>query len=274
VFLEMRSDLEGYMHTLKRLGIRDHQVPAIGWWTVGDLIGRALYLLTTFALGAIPHVMFNLPVMIVASRLAATEQKKALKSSVVKVAARDVVMSYKVIYVLCGIPLLFLFYGFLLYALTMWTNTSRILMLIALPFFAFLGMKASEQGVRAYADMVPLLRRAFFPADRREQDALPARRAALQRKLYHLVKSFGPRLGDLYFQKDVDWSKEMESYGAEYLEPPTPVASSRPSLHMDVTPGGEGPADAEAGKARRRGRSGAQSADGDEDGTPQRPCGM
>ena len=45
------------MQTLKRLGIRDHQVPQLVWWTVGDLIGRFLYLLVTLALGVIPNIM-------------------------------------------------------------------------------------------------------------------------------------------------------------------------------------------------------------------------
>ncbi|CAE8742764.1 unnamed protein product [Polarella glacialis] len=189
-FQEMQADLEEYMHTLKRLGVRDHHVPQIGWWTFGDLIGRSMYLLVTMALGAIPHVMFNLPIMIVVSRLAATEQRKSLQSSTVKLAARDVVMSYKVIYALIFVPLLFLFYSLLLWRLTSWSNTSRVLVLLILPFFAFLGMKASEQGVRAYADMVPLLRRLLLPAVRREQDALPSRRAELQRKLNRLLVVF------------------------------------------------------------------------------------
>merc|ERR1719414_2390518 len=97
------------------------------------------------------------------------------------------------------------------------TMTTIIIILAILPFFAFLGMKASEQGVRAYADIVPLCAR-LLPQLRSEQDALPARRAALQRRLHQTVKTFGPKLGDLYWQKEVDWSKEMmmndsESFG-------------------------------------------------------------
>lgn len=220
-FQDMRADLVAYMANLKKLRIRDHQVPQIGWWTVGDLIGRSLYLLVTLALGAIPNLMFNLPVIAIASRYAAIEREKSLKSSNVKLTARDVVMSYKVIYVLVCIPCLYMFYGFLLFRYASWRTTSKVLALLILPFFAFLGMKASEQGVKAYKDLVPLFRRTLVPAVKTEQDNLPQQRAALQRKLHLLVRSFGPKLGDLYFQKEVDWSKEMNAIVSWTGESPT-----------------------------------------------------
>lgn len=169
----------------------------------------------TLALGVIPNVMFNLPIMIVSSRFAVKEQQKSLKSSSVKLAARDVVMSYKVIYVLTCIPILYVFYGLMLWCFTDWTHTSRVLSLLSLPMFAFFGMKASEQGVRAYKDIMPLFRRLVNDEKRREQDALPAQRARLQRQLHKLVNTLGPRLGDLYYDNKVEWTKHMTSFGKE-----------------------------------------------------------
>ncbi|CAJ1461602.1 unnamed protein product [Effrenium voratum] len=211
-FKELRTELEEYMGTLKKLGIRDHQVPQLVWWTLGDLLGRFMYLLVTMAMGVIPHIMFNLPIMMIASRFALVEQHKAKQSSTVKLAARDVVMSYKVIYVLICIPIMWVCYGILLWTVTDWWNTSRVLVLLSLPLYAFFGMKASEQGVRAYKDILPVFRRLFHPADKQEMDMLPAKRAHLQRQLHKLVGSLGPRLGDLYYEKDVDWSKHMSSF--------------------------------------------------------------
>mmetsp|Transcript_20095 Transcript_20095/g.45417 ORF Transcript_20095/g.45417 Transcript_20095/m.45417 type:complete len:701 (-) Transcript_20095:35-2137(-) len=205
---DFREALKDYIATLKRLGIRDHQVRQIGWWSINDLVSRTLFLTVTMALAAIPQLMFNLPVMFVASRFAVAEQAKSLKTSSVKVAARDVVMSYKVIYVLSLVPILFLLYSVLLLIFSGWCTTSIVLAIGSGPFFSFLGTKASEQGVRAYGDIVPLFRR-LLPGPRQEQDALPARRASLQRRLHILVKVIGPRLGDLYWQKEVDWQKEM-----------------------------------------------------------------
>merc|ERR1740117_2289590 len=98
------------MLTLKSLGIRDHQVRQIGWWSMEDLVGRLLYLLVAVAFAAMPQILFNLPVMYVAGKLAVVEQKKALAASSVKLAARDVVMSYKIIYVLVFIPIMYVIY--------------------------------------------------------------------------------------------------------------------------------------------------------------------
>eukprot|EP00405_Crypthecodinium_cohnii_P015654 CAMPEP_0206458594 /NCGR_PEP_ID=MMETSP0324_2-20121206/23664_1 /ASSEMBLY_ACC=CAM_ASM_000836 /TAXON_ID=2866 /ORGANISM="Crypthecodinium cohnii, Strain Seligo" /LENGTH=744 /DNA_ID=CAMNT_0053929965 /DNA_START=30 /DNA_END=2264 /DNA_ORIENTATION=- len=204
-----KAEVEDYMSTLKRLGLRDHQVRQIGWWGVGDLTGRLLYLLVTLLMGAIPQMLFNFPLMFIASRWASSEQKKALKASTVKLAARDVVMSYKVLSVLSLIPVLYIFYGVLIVTCTKWTWTSDILVLLFLPFMSYVGMKASEQGVRAWTDILPAFKR-LMPATRAEQDKLPERRARLQKKLNVAVKKFGPILGDIYYtNKNVDWLKEM-----------------------------------------------------------------
>lgn len=132
-----------------------------------------------------------------------------------KLAARDVVMSYKVIYVLTCIPVLYVFYGSLLWLFTDWSHTSRVLVLLVVPLFAFFGMKASEQGVRAYKDIMPLFRRLVNDEKRMEQDALPAQRARLQRQLHKLVNTLGPRLGDLYYDDKVEWTKHMTTFGRD-----------------------------------------------------------
>merc|ERR1719401_2083135 len=117
-------------------------------------------------------------------------------------------MSYKVIYVLTLVPCLYVVYGTLILVFCSWCWTTVVVVLALCPFSAFLGTKASEQGVRAYADIVPILKR-LLPGPRAEQDSLPGRRAALQKRLNQAVKRFGPMLGDLYQMKSVDWAKEM-----------------------------------------------------------------
>mmetsp|Transcript_116969 Transcript_116969/g.330984 ORF Transcript_116969/g.330984 Transcript_116969/m.330984 type:complete len:588 (+) Transcript_116969:87-1850(+) len=207
-FKEMKAELEDYLFTLKKLGMKDHQVRQIGWWSMEDLVGRLLYLVVTLCLGAIPQLLINVPVIAFAGRLAVREQQKALKASDVKLAARDVLMSFKIIYCVVFIPILYLVYILILCFVCRWSATSIILASASAPLFAFFGMKASEQGVRNYKNLVPLIKRVM-PESRRHQDMLPARRATLQRSLHALVKQFGPRLGNLYWQKDVDWTKEL-----------------------------------------------------------------
>jgi len=260
---EFKAEMEDYMATLKRLGLRDHQVRQIGWWGISDLVGRCFYLMMTVCLACLPQLLFNLPVAFIATRLATTEQQKSLRASTVKLAARDVVMSYKVIYVLILVPCLYVFYGSLILLFCDWSPTTTVLVLAMCPLSAFLGMKASEQGVRAYADIVPLFKR-LLPGPRAEQDALPARRAALQKKLNQAVKRFGPLLGDLYQRKSVDWLKEMgwftyaaaSASAAEGHAAPPPIM---PVDQSDVAPNGVGDEDRGAVK-----RSTASSTEGKE----------
>ncbi|CAK0847133.1 unnamed protein product, partial [Prorocentrum cordatum] len=159
VFFKIRDELLRYMSDLKALGLRDHQVRHIGWWSVKDLLSQLVYLLFTVGVGAIPNILFNLPVIAISRRWAVIEQAKSLKASSVKLAARDVVMSYKIIYVL---------------------------------MFAVLGTKAAEQGVRTYADIVPICRR-LRPSTAEAYERLPAQRAALQKGLFRAIKMLGPR---------------------------------------------------------------------------------
>eukprot|EP00929_Paragymnodinium_shiwhaense_P016846 TRINITY_DN1254_c0_g1_i1.p1 TRINITY_DN1254_c0_g1~~TRINITY_DN1254_c0_g1_i1.p1 ORF type:complete len:688 (-),score=131.68 TRINITY_DN1254_c0_g1_i1:337-2400(-) len=208
---EVEQQMDEYMHSLKRLGLRDHQVRQIPFWTFGDLCARVLYFTMTMGLGIVPHIMFNLPVIMIARKFAATEQAKALKASTVKLAARDVVMSYKIIYVLVLVPLEFIVYGSLLFKFTQLWMTTKILLLASCPFFAFLAMKASEQGIREAKNIYPLLRHigSMSGLTKTEQDMLPKQRIALQKEVRKAVKKYGPALGDLYSAKTVDWNKEM-----------------------------------------------------------------
>mmetsp|Transcript_8013 Transcript_8013/g.18717 ORF Transcript_8013/g.18717 Transcript_8013/m.18717 type:complete len:696 (+) Transcript_8013:107-2194(+) len=206
--LDLKSELEDYISTLKRLGLRDHQVSMLQWRTMADVVGRLLYLGVCMTLGAIPQLMFNLPVMMLAQWLASQEQKKALASSKVKLAARDVVMSYTIIYCLCFVPALYFAYTVLLWLFSGWSLMSIGLFLSLCPLFSLFGVKASEQGIHAYADILPMFLR-LSSACRNEQDSLPAKRFELRGKVRKAVKQVGPRLGDLYYQKDVDWRKEQ-----------------------------------------------------------------
>eukprot|EP00927_Polykrikos_kofoidii_P080917 TRINITY_DN7795_c0_g1_i1.p1 TRINITY_DN7795_c0_g1~~TRINITY_DN7795_c0_g1_i1.p1 ORF type:complete len:705 (-),score=131.20 TRINITY_DN7795_c0_g1_i1:24-2093(-) len=205
---DVREDVEKYMATLKRLAVRDHQVRQIGWWSKEDMFSKLFYLIIMMVLGAIPNLLFNFPVNYIASKLAVDQQKKALKESKVKLAARDVLMSYRIIYYMIVTPALYLLYVVPFILFSSWSSQSIIVSMFLVPLMSFFGMKASEQGIHAYHDLVPLLKRVFQD-QRREQDALPLRRAKLQKRLQQAVRKYGPRLGDIYYGKEVDWAREM-----------------------------------------------------------------
>jgi hypothetical protein len=201
--------VEDYIEKLKRLGIRDHQVIRLRWSSFGDLVSRSLYLVVMMALGILPQVLFNIPVMYLASRFAMSEQQKALKASSVKLAARDVVMSYKIIAILVLVPIMFVIYAVVLSLCVTCTITTKILILGSCPAFAFFGMKASEQGIREWKNIVPEFKRLFDGALQQDFSNLGRDRAALKKEVKLCVRKYGPLLGDLYKAKKVDWSKEI-----------------------------------------------------------------
>lgn len=205
---EFKAEVEDYMATLKRLGMHDHQVRQIGWWGISDLVGRIFYALIAIGVGFLPQFLFNMPVMFLANKWAAVEQKKALKSSTVKLKGMDVLMSYKVMYVLGLVPALYLLYGLIIALFLRPAFKTLVAIMLFIPCMSYLGTQASEQGMRAYKDIVPLFKR-LLPGPRRQQDALPARRATLQKKLNAGIRKWGPLLGDLYKLKVVDWGTEM-----------------------------------------------------------------
>ena len=58
----------------------------------------------------------------------------------------------------------------------------------------------------SHQDLKPHLIR-LFPSTRNRIQSLPAKRFQLVAELRTFVKKFGPTLGDLYFDKTVDWHK-------------------------------------------------------------------
>lgn len=206
---EMAELLENYMKTLKRMGLRDHQVPQVQWRSTGDLVGGLLYLIVMMALSCIPYVLFILPAIVVSRWLAARDRKKALAGSKVKITARDVVLSYKIIYTIVLVPLLYVIWAATLFFFSGLTTTSIVLLVAAAPLFTLFGVKASEQGVRAWKDALPLWKR-LMPEVRQEQDKLPALRVDLQQRVRKLVRSLGPHVRELYYPKSVEWSEAID----------------------------------------------------------------
>merc|ERR1740123_2289034 len=62
---ELGKDLLEYMKALKRLGLRDHQVVQLQWWSFSDLLARLLYLTALLGLSAIAQLLFTVPVGLV-----------------------------------------------------------------------------------------------------------------------------------------------------------------------------------------------------------------
>lgn len=214
---EIQKKLDEYNRTLKKMGLKDHQVPFISWWTIHDVIGSALYGFLIFALASIPSFVLNAPVGFLARYVALGEQKKALEGSKVKVAARDVLLSKKIQFSMVAVPVLWLFYLLAAVVLTDWYWSSIFLLLLSFPLFSFFGVRSVEAGIIEFKTIRPLFFR-LLPDHKKTQDELPKKRVALQKDVRDFVKKYKTQLGKLAEPVRLDWHEYMHSVAVKEAE--------------------------------------------------------
>ncbi len=60
----------------------------------------------------------------------------------------------------------------------------------------------------------------LVPSARRRLAALPAKRKALRKDLRKIIRQIGPSLGDIYYEKELDWQKiTLETRKMSFSEP-------------------------------------------------------
>ena len=131
-----------------------------------------------------------------------------MKASRVKIAARDVLLSKKIVFSIMAVPVLWLIYAAMLALFTPFEKRTIFVIILAFPLFSYLGVTAVEQGILDLKDLRPAFLR-LLPAFRLEAAALPETRLRLQKEVRAVVKKYGPELGSLYFEKSGDWEKTV-----------------------------------------------------------------
>lgn len=226
-WLQLQSRISAYRNELKDLGIKDYQVPAlkeehldeeivienvnsdklIRFFQIGYNIAQNL---TLILVSAVPILLLNLPVGILAGLYSERRRKKALAHSKVKIKGFDVMLTEKVIFCLVMVPALWITYGLLLIFATNWERPTIFLAMMSMPIFAYIGIVATEAGIiEWYFDIRPYIMR-LFPSARKRLAALPSTRTALQADLRAFIKTIGPELGEIYYGTNLDWTKIQE----------------------------------------------------------------
>jgi glycerol-3-phosphate O-acyltransferase / dihydroxyacetone phosphate acyltransferase len=226
-WLQLQDRINSYRNELKDLGIKDYQVPALKGEHLdeeivienvnSDNILRLLQIgyniaqnLTLIIVSAIPMLLLNLPVGIMAGLYSERRRKKALAHSKVKIKGFDVMLTEKVIFCLVMVPTLWITYGLLLVFLTDWERPTIFLVMMSMPIFAYIGIGVAEAGIiEWYFDIRPYVMR-LFPSARKRLAALPATRTTLQSDLRAFIKTIGPELGEIYSGTNLDWTKIQE----------------------------------------------------------------
>ncbi|KAG8968616.1 hypothetical protein FRC03_006737 [Tulasnella sp. 419] len=224
---ELKAEVIRYNRLLRDLGLKDHQVPVATratWKTLGLLTYR-VGLLAVWAAFALPGVIVNGPIFILAKVVSQKKQKEALAASTVKVAARDVLATWKVLISLGIAPFL---YGFYALAATIlaakcgaplkWKIWTPFLVMIAMPIIGFSALKFGEAGMDVLKSLRPLVV-ALLPGQQRQLDNLKSMRQRLANEISDVVNEFGPKL--------------YEDFDEFRLLPPTssvPPSSGTPGL--------------------------------------------
>ncbi|KAG1731911.1 glycerol-3-phosphate O-acyltransferase [Suillus lakei] len=193
---KLRTDVLKYNRLIRDLGIRDHQVPRAqkaSWKTLGLLVYRLVLLIIWTSL-ALPGVILNGPMFILASIISRQKAKEALAASVVKVAGRDVLATWKILISLGIAPLSVKANASL--ATRIWTP---FLVILALPFMNYAALKFGEAGMDVLKSLRPLIV-ALIPGQQRSFDKVKAMRVRLSNEVAEVINEFGPKIYDDFDQ--------------------------------------------------------------------------
>ena len=223
----MYNRIVWYQKELEDLGIRDYQVPMLShekYEMHGDTVlremripFRILSLLFIMTLALLPGVLLNFPVGLIARVHAERRRKTALAESKVKICGLDVILSEKVSLCIVLVPSLWCMYGLLLYFLTDLDGPALVLSIFSMPLFSYMGIMMTEAGMIHLKDLRPYTMR-LFPSARRRLLALPPIRKQLQQDLRKLIKEISPMLGELYYEKELDWKVIQEKSRKIYAD--------------------------------------------------------
>ncbi|KAF1812218.1 CTR1 suppressor protein, partial [Eremomyces bilateralis CBS 781.70] len=231
--INLKKSVLDYNQQLMSLNIRDHQVeyaklsfPKV-FFTLVYRVGKLLLL----SLGVLPGLFLFAPVFIAGKLISIKKSKEALAASTVKIQARDVIATWKLLVSLAFAPLLYNFYTILL---AIWTYRTRIggrvpdwvplwmtflFGYIFFPAITYAALRFGEVGMDVFKSLRPLLL-ALNPTAGNVLVKLRARRAALAHQVTDLINTLGPELFP-----DFDAARIV----ADPFRPGDPTTSSNPS---------------------------------------------
>ncbi|KAG2178954.1 hypothetical protein INT43_001801 [Umbelopsis isabellina] len=165
--IELARKIRAYNQTLKYFGLRDHQVEKTSTATLNaakTLLIRIFELALLASIG-LPATILNSPIILLAIYISQIKQKEALANSSVKIAARDVLATWKILVAIVFAPLLFLFYSVVLtYVVNIRYPNLNVgyLILITLaawiiqPIVYFSILRLTENGIDIYKSLGPV----------------------------------------------------------------------------------------------------------------------
>lgn len=202
--IELKNSVARYNRSLQNMGIKDHQVETAKM-NKTTILGKLLYRtakLIVLSILALPGTILFSPVFVATRIISRKKAEEALKDSTVKIQAKDVIATWKVLVALGFAPLLYTLYAFLAtfivykYQLFPWLRPIylvTLLMYIILPMLSYSALLIGETGMDVFKSLRPLAL-ALSPTHTNAMAKLREERHNLVLQVTEVVNSFGPEL--------------------------------------------------------------------------------
>jgi len=205
--VSLKKNVMDYHHQLLALNVRDHQLQ-YAKFSIIQVTGMLLYRITKLLLlsaGVLPGLFLFAPVFIVGKVISIRKAKEALAASTVKVQARDVVATWKLLVSMALAPTLYTFYTV---AFTAWTYYNRvggrvpdyiplwaivIFGYIFFPTITYAALRFGEVGMDILKSLRPLVL-ALNPSAGNTLVRLRIKREELSKEVTQLINELGPEM--------------------------------------------------------------------------------
>lgn len=263
--IKTRKAVLDYNKQLMQIGIRDHQVSyaKFPWYRVVAFLLYRLAKLVVLSIAVIPGLIFFSPVFIAGKLISIKKSKEALAASSVKIKARDVVATWKILVSLALAPALNVVYTIIG---TYWTYKNRVggrvpewapmwfvvlFQIILFPAACFAALRFGEIGMDIFKSIRPLVL-SLNPTSSNTLVRLRERRAMLQAEITEIVDELGPELFPDFDKQRIisdpqktderpstpgrrrapSESGDNEFFSFTPATPPSPTTSRKPGDHL------------------------------------------
>ncbi|EON69068.1 hypothetical protein W97_08381 [Coniosporium apollinis CBS 100218] len=205
--IDLKKSVLAYNKQLMMLNVRDHQVE-YARFSVFKVVFTLIYRvgkLILLSAGVLPGLVLFAPVFVAGKTISIKKSREALAASTVKIQARDVVATWKILVSMALAPMLYTFYTVLL---TWWTYYNRVqgympdyvplwaVVLFGYMFFpsiTYAALRFGETGMDIFKSLRPLVL-SLNPSSGNTLVRLRATRADLAAKVTEVINTLGPEM--------------------------------------------------------------------------------
>ena len=240
--IKTRKAVLDYNKQLMQLNIRDHQVSyaKFPWYKVVFMLIYRVIKLAALSIAVLPGFIMFLPVFVAGKLISIRKSREALAASSVKIKARDVVATWKILVSMALAPTLDIVYTIIG---CYWTSYNRVggrvpewmplwfvllFQIILFPTACFAALRFGEIGM----DIVKSIRPLFLslnPSSSNTLVRLRERRAKLQEEVTEIVNELGPELFP-----DFDHERIVAESAQHQPRPTTPTSYRRDGSEIDA----------------------------------------